>query len=219
MGLMNKILCKLAGINEELQQIYEERGICDEYIDKYRALHSKKLQDMDCLILAGMYTSRERYSESQEMIDRVKIGFMTDDTIKGVYYLEKMNLLIGLKKGEEALDIFIKNQKFLDIFYSAPSQKRRAIAYYDTAAVVLAMNGRLEAAGYYYQLEQKSAETYDITGTYPKLTNVHMLKEAGNDEMAAEEAEKTRQYIENYDSYKFAWQKADFIRMLDSYMK
>ena len=81
------------------------------------------------------------------------------------------------------------------------------------------MNGRLEAAGYYYQLEQKSAETYDITGTYPKLTNVHMLKEAGNDEMAAEEAEKTRQYIENYDSYKFAWQKADFIRMLDSYMK
>jgi len=219
MGLMNKILCKLAGINEELQQIYEERGICDEYIDKYRALHSKKLQDMDCLILAGMYTSRERYSESQEMIDRVKIGFMTDDTIKGVYYLEKMNLLIGLKKGEEALDIFIKNQKFLDIFYSAPSQKRRAIAYYDTAAVVLAMNGRLEAAGYYYQLEQKSAETYDITGTYPKLTNVHMLKAAGNDEMAAEEAEKTRQYIENYDSYKFAWQKADFIRMLDSYMK
>ena len=219
MGLMNKILCKLAGINEELQQIYEERGICDEYIDKYRALHSKKLQDMDCLILAGMYTSRERYSESQEMIDRVKIGFMTDDTIKGVYYLEKMNLLIGLKKGEEALDIFIKNQKFLDIFYSAPSQKRRAIAYYDTAAVVLAMNGRLEAAGYYYQLEQKSAETYDITGTYPRLTNVHMLKVAGNYAMAAEEAEKTRQYIENYDSYKYAWQKADFIRMLDIYMK
>ena len=219
MGLMNKILCKLAGINEELQQIYEERGICDEYIDKYRALHSKKLQGMDCLILAGMYTSRERYSESEEMLDRVKINFMTDDTLKGVYYLEKMNLLIGLKKGEEALDIFIKNQKFLDIFFSAPSQRSRAIAYYDTAAVVLAMNGRLEAAGYYYQLEQKSAETYDITGTYPRLTNVHMLKVAGNDAMAAEEAEKTRQYIENYDSYKYAWQKADFIRMLDIYMK
>ncbi len=219
MGLMNKILCKLAGINEELKQIYEERGICDEYIDKYRALHSKKLQGMDCLILAGMYTSRERYSESEEMLDRVKINFMTDDTLKGVYYLEKMNLLIGLKKGEEALDIFIKNQKFLDIFFSAPSQRSRAIAYYDTAAVVLAMNGRLEAAGYYYQLEQKSAETYDITGTYPRLTNVHMLKVAGNDAMAAEEAEKTRQYIENYDSYKYAWQKADFIRMLDIYMK
>ena len=46
-----------------------------------------------------------------------------------------------------------------------------------------------------------------------------MLKVVGNDAMAAEEAEKTRQYIENYDSYKYAWQKADFIRMLDIYMK
>ena len=145
MGLMKKILYKLAGINEELVQIYESKGYCDEYIDKFKALHSKKMDPMDSLTLADIYISMKRYSEAEEMLSPVNIGFGTDDTIKGMYLLQRINLFIGEGKGQEAFEVFAREQKFLDIFFSAPAYKRMGVAYYDAAAVTLAMNGQLEA--------------------------------------------------------------------------
>ena len=50
------------------------------------------------------------------------------------------------------------------------------------------------------------------------LTNVHMLKVMGNDSMAEEAAAKAREYISNYNEFKFKWQKEQFLGMLDRYM-
>ena len=219
MGLMKKIMYKLAGINEELDLLYQERGYCDEYAEKYKALHSKKMSQMDYLTLADIYISLRRYSDAEEMLSNVKVGFTTDDTVKGMYLLQKLNLFVGEGKAEEALSVFAKEQKFLDIFFSAPAYKRMGVAYYDTAAVTLAMNGQLEAAGRYYQLEKQSAEANNKAHLYPVLTNVHMLKAAGNDEMAQEAAEKAREEIMNFTSYSYPWQKEQFLAMLDDYMK
>ena len=219
MGLMKKLLYKLAGINEELAQIYESKGYCDEYIEKFKALHSKKMDPMDYLTLADIYISLYRYNEAEEALSHVAVGFMTDDTIKGMYLLQRLNLYIGEGKGQEALDVFTKEQKFLDIFFSAPAYKRMGVAYYDAAAVTLAMNGQLEAAGHYYQLEKQSAEANNKSRIYPVLTNVHMLKAAGNDGMAEEAAVKAREDIMNFTGYSYPWQKEQFLDMLESYMK
>ncbi|MBR6386078.1 MAG: hypothetical protein IKS03_08195 [Ruminococcus sp.] len=219
MGLMKKVLYKLAGINEELVQIYESKGYCDEYIDKFKALHSKKMAPMDYLTLADIYISMKRYSDAEEMLSHVNIGFMTDDTIKGMYLLQRLNLYIGEGKGQEAFEVFAREQKFLDIFFSAPAYKRMGVAYYDAAAVTLAMNGQLEAAGRYYQLEKQSAEANNKAYLYPVLTNVHMLKAAGNDDMAEEAAAKAREEIMNFNSYSYPWQKEQFLDMLNDYMK
>ena len=218
MGLVKKVLYKLAGINEELVQIYETKGYCDEYIDGFKALN-KKMKPMDYLTLCDIYTGLERYSEAEEMLSRVSVGFMTDDTIKGMYLLNKINLLLGENKGAEAYEVFAKEQKFLDIFFSAPAYRRMGIAYYDSAAVTLAMNGRMDEAVQYYKWEKAASDKYDKTGVYPMLTNVHMLKAAGNDSLAEEFAAKAREYIENYNEFKFRWQKEQFLGMLDRYMK
>lgn len=219
MGLMKKIMYKLAGINEELVQIYETRGYCDEYIEKFKALHSKKMDPMDYLTLADIYISMERYSEAEDMLSHVSIGFMTDDTIKGMYLLQRLNLFVGEKKAEEAFALFTKEQKFLDIFFSAPAYKRMGVAYYDAAAVTLAMNGRLDAAERYYQLEKQSAEANNKSSIYPVLTNVHMLKVSGCDDMAEEAAVKARESIMNFTEYRYSWQKEQFLNMLESYLK
>lgn len=218
MGFMKKVMYKLAGINEELYNLYVEKGPCEEYAEGYKALHSKKMKPMDYTTLADIYTTLEKYDEAEEMLGHVKVGIMTDDTIKGVYLLSKLNLLLGQDKGEEAYELFKKEQKYLDIFFSAPAYRRSGMAYYDTAAVILAMNGQLQAAGYYYKLEQESSATYDNTGVYPMLTNVHMLKVMGNDITAEEAAAKAREYISNYNEFKFKWQKEQFLGMLDRYM-
>lgn len=218
MGLMKKMMYKLAGINEELYNIFEQKGPCEEYAEGYKELHSKKMKPMDYTTLADLYTTLEKYDEAEEMLSHVKINFMTDDTIKGVYLLSKLNLLVGQKKGEEAYALFTKEQKYLDIFFSAPAYRRSGMAYYDTAAVLLAMNGQLQAAGYYYKLEQESSQTYDKTGVYPMLTNVHMLKLMGNETTAQEAADKAREYITNYNEFKYVWQKEQFLHMLDRYM-
>ncbi|MBP3309788.1 MAG: hypothetical protein J6L05_03120 [Ruminococcus sp.] len=219
MGLMKKIMYKLAGINEELELLYQERGFCEEYAEKYKALHSKKMSPMDYLTLADIYISLKKYSDAEEMLSHVNIGFSTDNTVKGVYLLQRLNLYIAEGKGQEALDIFVREQKFLDIFFSAPAYKRMGVAYYDAAAVTLAMNGKLEAAGRYYQLEKQSAEANNKAKLYPVLTNVHMLKAAGNDDMAEKAAAKAREDIMNFTGYSYPWQKEQFLNMLGDYMK
>lgn len=219
MGLMKKIMYKLAGINEELELLYQERGFCEEYAEKYKALHSKKMSPMDYLTLADIYISLKKYSDAEEMLSHVNIGFNTDDTIKGMYLLQRLNLYIGEGKSQEAFDTFVRKQKFLDIFFSAPAYKRMGVAYYDAAAVTLAMNGKLEAAGRYYQLEKQSAEANNKAKLYPVLTYVHMLKAAGNDDMAEEAAVKAREEIMNFTGYSYPWQKEQFLNMLGDYMK
>ncbi len=219
MGLMKKIMYKLAGINEELEMLYQERGFCEEYAEKYKALHSKKMAPMDYLTLADIYISLKKYSDAEEMLSHVNVGFNTDDTIKGMYLLQRLNLYIGEGKSQEALETFVREQKFLDIFFSAPAYKRMGVAYYDAAAVILAMNGKLEAAGHYYQLEKQSAEANNKASLYPVLTNVHMLKAAGNDDMAEEAAAKAREDIMNFTGYSYPWQKEQFLNMLNDYMK
>lgn len=219
MGLMKKIMYKLAGINEELEMLYQERGFCEEYAEKYKALHSKKMAPMDYLTLADIYISLKKYSDAEEMLSHVNVGFNTDDTIKGMYLLQRLNLYIGEGKSQEAFETFVREQKFLDIFFSAPAYKRMGVAYYDAAAVILAMNGKLEAAGHYYQLEKQSAEANNKASLYPVLTNVHMLKAAGNHDMAEEAAAKAREDIMNFTGYSYPWQKEQFLNMLNDYMK
>ncbi len=218
MGLKEKILYKLMGTNEEIETIYKQKGHCDEWVEAYKAGHPK-MKTMDKLTLADVLITLDRYSEAESLLNEAKVNGLSDDIIKGVYYLALINLYIGQKRAEEAMDVLEKQGKFLNIFYSAPAYQRMSIAFYDSAAVTLAMNGKYEAAAKYYSLEKQSAVKYDKTGIYPMLTNVHLLKLAGNDEMVEKEAEATKNYIENYNGFSLPWQKDSFLRLLEKSLK
>lgn len=218
MGLKEKILYKLMGTNEEIEGIYKQKGHCDEWVEAYKAGHPK-MKTMDKLTLADALTSLERYDEAEAILNEVKVNGFSDDITRGVYYLALMNLYIGQHRAEEALNILANQKKFLDIFYSSPAYERMSIAYYDSAAVILAMNGQYEAAAYYFELEKKSAVKYDKTGIYPMLTNIRLLKFSGSNELAEQEAVAARNYIENYNGFTLPWQKESFFKLLDKSLR
>ncbi len=218
MGLMKKIYYKLAGTSEELEKIYEEKGFCDEYIESYKALH-KRMKLMDYITLADAYISLERYDDAEETLNNIKLGIFPSDDDKGLYIEKRIELFVCQKKYQDALALLAKENKFLNIFFSTPVYTRMAVMYYDAAAVTLAANGQLEAAQHYHQLEKKNGETYDKSGIYSKLTYVHMLKAAGIDAEAEEAYKEAKSFLENYDTYKYHWQKDYYLRLLESYMK
>lgn len=218
MGIKEKILYKLMGTNAEIETIYKQKGYCDEWVEAYKAGHPK-MKVMDKLTLADVLITLDRYSEAESLLNEIKVNGFSDDITKGVYYLTLINLYIGQKRADEAMDVLEKQGEFLNIFYSAPAYQRMSISYYDSVAVTLAMNGRYEVAAKYYELEKQSAAKYDKTGIYPMLTNVHLLKLAGNAEVAEKEAEAAKNYIENYNGFSLPWQKDSFLRLLEKSLK
>ncbi len=214
MGLKEKILYKLMGTNEEIETIYKQKGHCDEWVEAYKNGHPK-MKVMDKLTLADALVSLEKFDEAEALLESVNVGITADDITKGTYFLVLINLYIGQNRAADALAILEKHGKFLNIFYSAPAYQRMGGAFYDSAAVVLAMNDYHDDASRYYELEKQWAAKYDKTGIYPMITNVRLLKLVGNEEAAQNEAETARNYINNYNGLDMPWQKNSFLKMLD----
>lgn len=218
MGLKEKIMYKLMGTTEELENIYKEKGFCGEWVDAFKASHPK-MKFMDKFRLADVLNSLERYDEAEALLKEIKIFQITDDLKMAMYYNTLMCTYIGQKRAEDALELFRKHQRFFDTFFSAPLYEKYAIAYYDNAAAVLAMNGEIKGAAQYLELEKKSAQQYDKTGIYPMITYVRMLNLSGDQELAKEEAEQVRRHIEEWTQYRYSWEKDNFMKVLDNALK
>ena len=218
MGLKEKIMYKLAGTTEELENIYKEKGFCDEWVEAFKAAHPK-MKFMDSFRLADVLNSLERYSEAENILKEVRIFQMTDDLKVAMYYNTLMSTYIGQKRAEDAMEILRKWQRFFDAFFSGPLYEKYGIAYCDNAAAVLAMNGEIQGAAQYLEREKQLAQKYDKTGIYPMITYVRMLALSGDQELAREEAEPVRKRIEEWSQYNYPWEKDNFMKILDSALK
>lgn len=218
MGLKEKIMYKLMGTTEEIENIYKAKGFCDEWVEAFKAAHPK-MKFMDKFRLADVLNSLERYSEAEALLKEIHIFQMTDELKLAMYYNTLMCTYIGQKRAGEALEVFRKQQRFLDTLFSAPLYEKYAIAYYDNAAAVLAMNGEIKGAAQYLEGEKQLAQKYDKTGIYPMITYVRMLALSGDQELAREEAEPVRKRIEEWDQYNYPWEKDNFLKILDSALK
>ena len=112
MGIIKKLLNKMAGVTEEMQAIYIEKGPCSEYVDTYIAAH-KNPKPYDRLLIADQLISVKRYEEAEKMLDSVKISALSDDDIKGTGHFERINLYLRTGRADEAFEIFCKNKNWI----------------------------------------------------------------------------------------------------------
>lgn len=218
MGLKEKIMYKLMGTTEEIENIYKEKGFCDEWVEAFKAAHPR-MAFMDKFRLADVYNTLGRYSEAESLLKEIHVFQLTGDLKLAMYYNTLLCTYVGQKRAEDAMEVFKKWQRFLDTFFSSASFEKFAISYYDNAAAVLAMNGEIKGAAQYLEMEKQSAQKYDKTGIYPMITYVRMLALSGDQELAAEEAEPVRERIKSWDQYRYSWEKDSFLNILDKALK
>lgn len=216
MGILKKILYKLAGTSEELQQLYAEKGPCNEYVDACIAFQ-KNPSPFDKILNADLLISVERYDEAEEILDGIKINSLlfSDDDIKGMGNFVLMNLYIHTGRREEAGELLRKHAKFHDIYFQSPVRKRYAPSYYDLAADILSYEGNEKAAMSFLarmqECEQKNASGFSVL---PKITYARILRHLGK-ETWREEYAAVKSYIEGYTEYKMPWQKEYTLRLLE----
>lgn len=213
MGLLQKVLYKLAGTSEEVQKIYTEKGLCPEYVEAYHALHPKPKTFDKCLI-ADMYLAIDQFDKAGEILDSIHIGFMSDDDEKGMYYYVLMNYLMLTKRKDEAISILKREQKYLNIYWGSPGRARFCGAFYDCVATLSSTCGYSDIANYYYQLEQAANAKYDQTGLMSPISKLNILYAAKSPEADAQ-VEPIRQQIEAYNDYKNVWEKDYFLKLLE----
>lgn len=215
MGLFKKILYKLSGTTEEIQEIYMAKGVCDEYVDAYAAYNKNPTPYRKCII-ADFYTTVGRYAEAERLLDSVKVNIATNDDVRGIAYLERITLYCRTKRFAEAEEIFEKNQRFLDIYFTSASGEKIAGSYYGNAAGLLAHAGNENGA--YDYLANLKAWTMKHQPEFPitwNLVYVLVLKFLGN-ELAQLEYEETKRKIEAYTGYEREWQKEHLLKQLDN---
>ncbi|MDE6797129.1 MAG: hypothetical protein K2J36_03855 [Ruminococcus sp.] len=212
MGILKKILYKMAGTNEEIESLYREKGPCNEWVDARIAIQ-KKPKTFDKALNADMLISVGRYAEAEEILDSISLNLMSDDDAKGMTLFERMNLYIHTGRYEKATEIFTQNQKFLDIYFTSPVRERYAIAYFDAISRISAYNHDEQNANNYLSHEKVFSEKYE--GDFPvmfKITNVAVLKLLGS-ESAQSEYEKLKAEIESHD-FPMVWQKEHNLKLL-----
>lgn len=216
MGLLKKILYKLAGTSEELQELYMEKGLCSEYVDAYIEFH-KKPKPYDKLLIVDMLGAVGRFAEAEEMLDSVKINAFSDDDLRGLGYFVRINLYICTNRRAEALEILKKNMKFLDIYFNSYARVYRKVAgaFYDAAADLFSYEGDEKAAMHYLNLEKQWSQKYEPKfPIMPRITYVRILKNL-NMEIMNEEYENVKRLIEGYDGYERQWQKDSLLNLLE----
>lgn len=213
MGVFKKVLYKLMGTSEELQALYEEKGPCPEYVEGYVALNKTTTVKKKCYA-ADMYLSVEMYDKAEELLAPIKIGIMSDDDERGLTEFERINLYLYTKRKEQALEIFRKDQKFLDIYWDSPAREQMAGAYYMTITLLLANNGYEDMANVYFRRAQNWTAKRDKLGIQLKICDAGMRlalhKPSGEEAYAAAE-----QAINEFTMYQHEWQKQAFLRQLE----
>lgn len=218
MGILKKLLNKMAGVTEEMQSIYAEKGMCSEYVDAYIAAH-KNPKPYDRLLIADQLISVKRYEEAEEMLDSVKISALSDDDTKGTGNFVRINLYLRTGRTDEAFEIFCKNKKFLDIYFGSPVRERMAGSYYDAAADVLSLKGDEQGAMQYIVCIRKWSQKYEAA--FPVMSGisyVRVLRNLGDTQWQDEYASLKNQ-IENYGGYQMKWQKESTLNLLEDAVK
>ncbi len=220
MGILKKVLYKLAGTNEEIQQIYVEKGPCNEYIDALMAFQ-KKPSGFDKCLNADMLISLERYDEAEELLNSVKINAFSDDDIKSMGNYVKANLYLRTGRREEAGEIFHKNEKLFEIYFQSPSKMRYFGAYLDLAADIVSGEGDEKGAMYHIGRMRNWSQKYEPNfPVMSRISYVRVLKNLGIEkEIFQAEYDSTKSFIENYDGYKMQWQKENMLDQLEKAAK
>ena len=214
MGLLKKVLYKLSGTSEELQRIYVEKGVCDEYFECYKKLHNKPTK-LDRITVADFLIYVGRYEEAEGVLDRVKSSILDDDDIKTLYNFELMYMYILTGRREEANNIYLKYHKLIDVYFSSRLRSNVSVVYYDNAAVLAALNGNEQAAINFHSLVERWSEKYDETKIMPRISYVNILYAFGRKDEADEEYEAVKKIINDFSGYKTDWQKESFLRTLE----
>ena len=217
MGILKKLLNKMAGVTEEMQSIYAEKGMCSEYVDAYIAAHKNLSRMTDCI--ADQLISVKRYEEAEEMLDSVKISALSDDDTKGTGNLVRINLYLRTGRTDEAFEIFCKNKKFLDIYFGSQVRERMAGSYYFAAADVLSLKGDEQGAMQYIACIRKWSQKYEAA--FPVMSGisyVRVLRNLGDTQWQDEYASLKNQ-IENYGGYQMKWQKESTLNLLEDAVK
>lgn len=218
MGILKKLLNKMAGVTEEMQIIYNEKGPCSEYVDAYIAAH-KNPKQYDRLLIADQLISVKRYEEAEQMVDSVKITVLSDDDIKGTGNFVKINLYICTGCIDEAWEIFCREKKFLDIYFGSPVRERMAGSYYDVSADILSLKGNEEGAMQYIGCIRKWSQKYEADfPVLSKISYVRVLKNLGNTQWQ-DEYDSLKNYIKNYSGYQRQWQKENMLNLLEDAVK
>lgn len=218
MGLLKKVLYRLAGTSEELQHLYAEKGPCNEYIDAVIAFQ-KKPSSFDKCLNADLLISVERYNEAEELLDGVKINAFSDDDVKGMENFVRANLYIHTGRREEAGEIFHKNVKFFEIYFQSPSKMRYLGAYLDLAADIPSGEGDENGAMTFIGRMRAWSQKYEMNfPVMSKISYVRVLKNLGKETLQSE-YDLTKSYIENYNGYKMQWQKENLLDMLEKAVK
>ncbi len=215
MGILKKILYKLAGTSEELQQLYAEKGPCNEYVDACIAFQ-KNPSPFDTILNADLLISVERYDEAEELLDSVKINSVfSDDDIKGMGNFVLMNLYIHTGRREAAGELLRKHAKFHDIYFQSPVRKRYAPCYYDLAADILSYEGNENAAmSFLARMQECERQKPNQFAVLSRITYVRILRHLGKEEWREEYA-AVKSYIEDYTGYTKLWQKEYNLKLLE----
>lgn len=217
MNFFTKLLLRFLGENPALVELRLEKGICDEYVELFRRTypHPNKKRKIE---LADVLISLSRYDEAEAVLDSMKATIVDDDDTHGTYCNTLMTLYIETYRKEDGLALFRKYQKFLDLYFTSSGRNFYAPAYYDNAAVLLAMNGYTDLAGDYLGYEKQwvehNQEKYPASVYYPTITYIHMLTVLGKTEAAQQEAAKVRRSMEQF-AFKTAPQRDALFGMLE----
>lgn len=176
MGLMKKLVMKLSGTNEELEALYQEKGLCREYVEGRVALVKSPTIAQICTF-ADMYTALDDYDKAEELMNtaKAKLTPLSSDDSHGHYYTVLLNLYLQTGRRTEALELLKEQQEWLGLYWGAKSRVMNAAAYYDTAATVLATQGYEDAAFRYLEFETKLNDKYDPSGMMSKISRLNLL--------------------------------------------
>ncbi len=200
----------------EMNRIMAEKGICDEYIEAYKAAHPN-MSAFDRIQLADLLTTVRRYDEAERILSSMKLGFFSsDDLEKATYCVAAMNLYLNTERYADSFELLKKEKSFLNIFFQSPVGKQSAPAYYDCAACTCAANGYEGTAEEYIQMEERWAEKHDSLGFYVPITRIAVKNLTGDPRGARADAEELRRKIESCEKLQSKAAKDAYFRMIEN---
>lgn len=199
----------------EMNRIMAEKGICDEYIEAYKASHVK-MSNFDRIHLADLLITVGRYEEADRILSSMSLGFFTsDDLDKATYCVAAMNLYLNTGRYADGFELLKKEKEFLDTFFQSPVGKQSAPAYYDCAACTCAANGYEGTAEEYIQMEERWAQRYDELGFYVPITRIAVKNLTGDPEGALADANELKSQIESCEKLQNKAARDAYLRMVD----
>ena len=186
----------------EAVRIFKERGICDDYINAL-GKHYGKLSNLQRISLANAYLYLNRLDECEQVMNRLPGEALLRGPVKMYYYKTYICLYLNMGRYRQACDIFDAARDQLDKYFAG--EGAGGAAYFDDAALCLAIRRDFSGADGYRQLAQEVVGADPSKAYLPMMIMAELFILDGNLQEAERVEQSARAMIFSASGYKHSW--------------